>query len=180
MYKRQVWEAQGTGVKSARQVKISDAWDAGDTVVGKFLMAVTKLKRIMGTHFIPDEGRWLMVHPETLEGLDNYFTSKSASNIYTPTTSESTLRNGFAGMLYGFSLRVNTQNPSVQQTAANDSWQLYAGQGMESTTFANQLTETVAYNPELLFGSAIKGLMVYGVKCLLPSRLYTIQVKKAT
>ena len=149
-------------------------------MVGKFLKAVTQLKRIMGTHFIPDEGRWLMVHPETLEGLDNYFTSKSASNIYTPTTSESTLRNGFAGMLYGFSLRVNTQNPSVQQTAANDSWQLYAGQGMGSTTFANQLTETVAYNPELLFGSAIKGLMVYGVKYLLPSRLYTIQVKKAT
>lgn len=144
----------------------------------EFIDAVIKLRRMMGVANIPSNGRWLMVHPDIMAGLDRHFLTDGNTGTFTPNTDESTLRGGFMGRLAGFDLFES--NLQVDGTAINSvpTWRLYAGQGTEAVTFANQITENEMYRPEKRFGDAVKGLMVYGSKTVLPSRLYTLRVKK--
>lgn len=47
-------------------------------------------------------------------------------------------------------------------------------------TFAEQITETVAYKPERRFGDAVKGLHVYGAKVTRPNALVTLVATQGT
>ena len=138
------------------------------------LPAVAKLKRKMALANIPEAGRWMVVHPDTILGLELYFMGNNATGVFTPVTDEATLRNGFAGNLLGFDLRVSTNVQSVQQSAAGDSWQLVAGQGNESVTMARQLVESEMYRPERHFADAYKSLYVAGARNVLPERLFRV------
>lgn len=147
-----------------------------------FLKAVTKLKRMMTMADIPMEDRWLVVHPETVEGIENHFVTNDATGVFTPATDEQTLRNGFSGMLLGFRLLATRRTPdgtafgSGTPTAAH---RLLAGQGTEAVTLARQIVQNEAYRPEARFGEAVKGLMVYGYKLVHSGRLFSIEHRKA-
>ena len=163
------------GFDSSRRVAaIQDALTAA-TWGEKFLEAVTKLKRFMSVAHIPQDGRWLMIHPETLEGIENYFLTKGATGVYLPQTGESVRKNGFAGTLLGFRLLVATKVPDGDQIASKDTRRLFAGRGTEAVTHANQIIQTEGYRPEKRFADAVKGLNVYGTKMVLPTRLWTIE-----
>lgn len=166
---------------STRLIQAITDTQVSDTIAGKFLGAVRKLKRVMSNAYHPLDGRWLVIHPDTLEFLEKYFSSANGNSagIYLPRTSESTLRNGFAGMLYGFRLHVTTECPEGTDQSTNKTWRLFAGRGNEAVTHASQLLSTEAYRPEKRFGDAVKGLNVYGSKAVLPARLYTIEHRKA-
>ena len=143
------------------------------------LQNLAKLKRMMSDAHLPLSGRWLVINPHILEGLEKYFLTNNPSGVWLQATQEEALRNGFTGTLLGFALYNSTAIPDGAQIATKATYRLYAGQGNEAVTFANQITETNAYRPEKRFADAVKGLMVYGVKTVLPKRLYTLEVQKA-
>ena len=153
---------------------------AADGAFGnKFLEAVSDLKNAMAKANLPDEDRWLIVHPDTILGLERWALNKNSTGVFVPATSEGTLRNGFAGTLLGFSMQVTTHTPSVQQTAANDSWRLFAGQGNEAVTFARQINTVESYRSHQAFADVVRGLTVYGAKLVHPDRVYMVEHKKA-
>lgn len=161
-------------------IAVSNTIDAANGAFGGLLIsALAQLKNKMSAANIPEEGRWLVVHPDTILGLDLWLTAKNTAGVYVPAAQDSGLRNGFAGRLLGFDLRVTTAVSSVQQSAANDSWQLVAGQGAESVTMARQLIRSEMYRPERSFADAFKSLYVAGARNVLPERLYRIRHKKA-
>ena len=144
-----------------------------------FLKGLATLKRKMSAANIPVTGRWLAVHPDTIEGIERWALDKGSDGVYVPATSESVLANGFAGTLLGFRLKVTSATPSIQITAANDGWRLFAGQGNEAVTLGSQIAKVESYRPERSFSDAVKGLYVYGARNVLPTRLYAIEHKKA-
>ena len=161
----------------AQQTAHPDVTDA--TFGQQFIRNVSKLKRTMTDAHLPLEDRWLIVNPHVMEGLDNYFSTNNQAGVWVPATSESTLRNGFSGLLFGFALQVAPAVPDGAQVGGKATYRLFAGQGNETVSHAEQLVETEAYRPEKRFADAIKGLMVYGTKAILPKRLYTLEVQKA-
>ena len=145
-----------------------------------FLRNVASLKRTMSEAFLPEGDRWLIVNPHIMFGLDVYFgVNAPSASVWIPGTQEQTLRNGFQGMLFGFSLHVANSVPDGAQLSSKATYRLFAGQGNEAVSHAEQIVENEAYRPELAFADAVKGLMVYGTKAILPERLYTIEVQKA-
>ncbi|WP_428102588.1 hypothetical protein [Candidatus Rariloculus sp.] len=173
--------ARGTNI-SARTVTIPVATtvDATGGAFGiKLLEALTVLKRKMSAADVPLSGRWLTVHPDTIEGLERWALTKGSTAVYTPSTTESVLTNGYAGNLLGFRLKVTSSVPSIEITAANDGWRLFAGQGNEAVTYGSQIAKVETYRPERSFSDAVKGLYVYGARNVLPTRLYAIEHKKA-
>lgn len=166
-----------TSRRIAQQAQHPDVTDR--TFGDNFIRNVAKLKRTMSDAYLPMEGRWLMINPAIQEGLDKYFLLANPQGVYLQATQEQSLRNGFSGTLLGFRLYVGHSLPDGAQISTKPTYRLYAGQGNEAVTFANQITETQAYRPEKRFADAVKGLMVYGVQAVLPTRLYTIEVQKA-
>lgn len=148
----------------------------GDDII----KALAKMKRMMTTAKLPLGDRWIIVDEDFMEGLDVHFGTGTAgtSGIYTPATNEQTLRNGFQGMLMGFRLLV--ANSARVPDGASGKKRAYAGAGMEAVTIATQIVENEAYRPELRFGDAVKGLMVYGSKVVLGARLFNIEYTSAT
>ena len=167
-----------TAFEAGRQVaQIATKPDASG--FGKmFLEAVIKLKRTMTVAKMPQDNRWLMVHPDVIQGLDTYFLTENPAGIWLP--AEGVLRNGFAGTLLGFQLLVTERCPDAANIGSDPAWRLYASIGTEAYTFANQITESEPYRPELRFGDAVKGLMVYGSKMVRPALVWSIAVKKIT
>ena len=79
--------------------------------------------------------------------------------------------------LAGFDIQVSNNTPSATNIGGKSAVRCFLGQGNEAVAHVMQITETEAYRPERRFGDAIKGLMVYGSKAILPDRLYTIGVQ---
>ena len=145
-----------------------------------FLQALIKQKLAMTNADLMLEDRWAVIPPDVLAGLENYFLiEQDAAGVWLPATQEQTLRNGYAGMLLGFSLHVTRRTVAGTAIASKATKRCVLGQGNEAVTFANQITENEAYRPERRFGDAVKGLMVYGGKNVLPDRLYYIDAQTA-
>lgn len=123
--------------------------------------AIIAIKTAMDNANVPREGRWLVV-PPVVEGLLLQNNLVVSSNGQTTTND---LTGGKVGRVGGFDVRVSTLLTD-KMVASNN----------ESTTFANQLTETVAYRPEKRFADAVKGLNLCGAKVTRPNAvaLYTI------
>ena len=144
-----------------------------------FLRAVMKMKQDMTVADIPMEDRWMVVHPKTLQGLENYFLIENPSGVWLQGTQEQMLRNGYAGNLLGFSIHVTRRVLDGSQIGGKDSYRITAGQGNEPVTLATQIVRNEAYRPERRFGDAVKGLMVYGAKTVIPTKLWHIEHQKA-
>ena len=151
---------------ASRRVRVdaATAVDADDGAFGKALIkGVASLKQKMTLKNIPETGRWLVVHPDTIYGLELWALDKTSTGVYLPATSESTLRNGFAGRLLGFDLYVSSdlaENTSSPYSATNDAWRLYAGQGNEAVTMANQIRKVEALRRQDAFADYLRGLYV--------------------
>ena len=143
------------------------------------LKAMAVIKRKMSTANVPQDNRWLVVHPDTVEGIERWALDKGADGVYVPNDSQNVLHNGFAGNLLGFRLKVTSSVPSIQITAANDGWRLFAGQGSEVVTYGSQIAKIETYRPERNFADAVKGLYVYGARNVLPTRVWAIEHVKA-
>lgn len=83
--------------------------------------------------------------------------------------SNTVLMTGSVGMAAGFNI-IESQN--VPNTT-NTKFKIVCGVA-GATTFAMQLSEVVAYNPEKRFGDAVKGLQLYGAKVIRPEEIVVL------
>ena len=152
------------------------------TLVELLLKAVIDTKNAMDTANILPGERWMVVHPDTISLLEEYFlvgTATNAGSLYLPATGEATLRNGFSGSLMGFQVYRTTKIPEVTVSSVLYH-RTFVGQGNEAVTLAQQLAKMEVARPETLFADLVKGLYVYGSKTVHPTRLYTIEHRQFT
>ena len=170
---------QTDGYNVARRVAAVGGAPTAETHGQALINAFIKAKLDMTNADIPIEGRWAVGPPEMGQALDTYFLVHNPSGVYLPATAEQTLRNGFMGRLLGFDLHTTRRVTAGAQISGKATKRITLGQGDEAVTYANQITENEAYRPERRFGDAVKGLMVYGAKAVLPARLWTIEQQAA-
>jgi hypothetical protein len=162
----------GTIANNMLEVTIND----GDSVAEKgvaFLTAMSDLKTAMRIANISKSiTPWAVISPGYLDVLEKYFLLEGKTGIFLPATSEQTLRSGFMGNLLGINLFWTNRAPqSANSGALKDV--IIAGT-TDAFTYADNVTETVAYRPEKRFGDAVKGLYVYGTKVTENKQLFTI------
>ena len=152
----------------------------GDTGFGqKWAAALTAAKRVMSMANIPMDGRWAVVSPLTIEGIERaVLAGDLGGDLYLPTVGESTFRNGFAGRMLGFELFVANNVPEGDAIATKATDRIILGQGTEAVTHASQMTQVEAYRPEDTFASRVKALYVYGTAAVHSDRLFFIDAQK--
>ena len=115
-----------------------------------------------------DQNMWVIV-PPFAHGLlqrDDRFVKYG-----TPAQNEA-LFNGTVGFAAGF--RVLVSNNILLTGASSNVYNITAGSPM-AISYADQITETVAYRPEQRFADALKGLHVYGAKVVRPQALAVLK-----
>lgn len=124
-----------------------------------------KMKIKLDKALAPTEGRFAIV--------PSWFTGALASDSRFIGTrgldANTVLLNGMVGQAAGFNL-IESQN--VPNTTATK-YKIVAGVD-GATTFATQINETKAYQPERRFGDAVKGLQLYGAKVIRPEELVVL------
>ena len=138
-----------------------------EKVIGAFANAKAKLSN--AGH--PSEGRWAICDAHTELLLDSYYGVDAGS--FTPATNEESLRNGFAGQLFGFNLYRSGQG-RTKDISGTDNTEIILGQGRQNTVLAVQIRSTEAYRPQGRFADAVKGLAVFGSKLIVPGQVYKI------
>jgi N4-gp56 family major capsid protein len=117
---------------------------------------------------VPTEGRWAII-PPWYHGLllqdDRFVKSGSPQG-------DASLLSGQVGEAAGF--RILKSNNVVNATG---DWDLVAGVDA-AASFAQQVVDVIAYQPEKRFADAVKGLNVYGAKVVLPTALAKITATK--
>lgn len=122
---------------------------------------IVAIKTAMDEANVPLSDRNLVV-PPSVEGLlllDNRFVQGSKG--------ENRLEDGAVARAAGFTIHVSNAPGMASKIVAFN---------RDSMTFANQLTETIAYKPEKRFADAVKGLSLCGAKVTRPDAVvvYTI------
>lgn len=152
-----------TGIQSANVLGSTGApIDTYTTVTDAYDKVLVPLRTRLTKANVPKAGRFAVVSPEFTASLllDPRFIRANEAGTDTG------LRNGYVGRAAGFDLveSNNTPNPS------GDTQVITAGVS-SAVSFAEQITETKAYEPQEDFSEAVKGLVVYGGKLLRPDEL---------
>lgn len=111
----------------------------------------------------PKAGRFVVV-PPWFHGLlqkDERFVKNVAA------VGTDTLINGLVGRAAGFDIY---ESNNVPFTAGGTKYKIIAGTP-NAISFADQITEVIAYRPEKRFADAVKGLHVYGAKLVRPGSI---------
>jgi hypothetical protein len=115
---------------------------------------------------------WAVLSPKYLDVLEKYFLLEGKTGIFLPGTSEQVLRSGFMGNLLG--INIYWSNIAPQSSNTGDIKDIIIAGTTDSFTYADNVTEVIAYRPEKRFGDAVKGLYVYGTKVTQPDQLFKI------
>jgi hypothetical protein len=133
------------------------------------------MERLLAEANAPEGDHWLAVNPtyEAQIRLDPNFIKASELGA-------ELVRNGVIGKISGFEILRTTGVPTSPGSGGEKvpNVKILAGAGNYATTFANQVTEMKAYEPERRFGDAVKGLEVYGAKVLEPETIVQAHVAK--
>lgn len=136
------------------------------------LTTFSNLKTLMREHNISKSiTPWAVLSPAYLDVLEKYFLLAGKSGVFLPGTSEQVLRSGFMGNLLGIDIFWSNRAP---QAGASDLKDVIIAGTTDSFTYADNVTEVIAYRPEKRFGDAVKGLYVYGIKVTQGEQLFTI------
>lgn len=159
------------GAGNTSNVTLNDA-DSVEQRGTALLTAFSDLKTSMRINNIAKSATpWAVLTPGYMDVLEKYFLIGGKSGIFLPSTSEQTLRSGFMGNLLGINLYWSNRSPQSGTAPLKDV--ILAGTN-DSFTYADNVTEVVAYRPEKRFGDAVKGLYVYGAKVIIPEQLFKV------
>lgn len=148
----------GAFANGRRDTSANTAAATNEAVVASFF----KLQEAMSKGNVPEENRWIVVSPSIRTKVGEYLVKQgSASTVNAPATTDDTMRNGFAGKLAGFDVRVSNNIPT-SGSGSSKKLRCIASQGNGAVTMAEQMTKIEAYRPDLHFADAVKGLYVYG------------------
>lgn len=131
-----------------------------DTVYGRIVTA----KKLLSKNNVPKTGRWLVLSPDEIAGLEKSSEFTSASDL-----GDETKRTGFVGRVAGF--EVFESNNLTTTTDGTDTIRHCMFGHRIAITFAMQLTQVQATELEKQFGDLVKGLNLYGSKVIKPKAL---------
>jgi N4-gp56 family major capsid protein len=138
------------------------------TTVTNAYLHLVELSVALDEANVPVEGRWVIV-PPWYHGLllqDQRFVGAGSL------ASDAALLSGQVGEAAGF--RILKSNNVVND---GTDYQILAGVDA-ATSFAQQVVDVIAYQPEKRFADAVKGLNVFGAKVVLPDALAKITAEK--
>lgn len=135
-----------------------------------------ELRRQLADSEAPIEDIWIAINPDFEAEIlkdPNYLAAGSEIGA-------ELIRSGAIGKIAGFEVLRTTGVPSSPGSGGSPvpNIKIVAGAGNYATTFANQVTEMKAFEPERRFGDAVKGLEVYGAKVLEPETVAQAHVAK--
>lgn len=110
----------------------------------------------------------------SLECTPNLWAKLVMANLIYDTDNSQIIKNGVRGTLRNLNINCEMSNniPVFDTTGE------YAIlRTKKAVTFAEQITEVKEYEPEKYFGTAVKGLQVYGAKVIRPKELAIIPIK---
>lgn len=167
--------------KGATAGVITGGYDLGtDTApislsASNILTNILALASVLDEQNVPEEGRFLVITP-----AERYLLMQSSlAQAYYTGDSASPLRNGKLGMIDRFQLYVSNLLPTAN---AGEDWvggvdagtaarhAVIAGHS-SALTFANQITKTETLRNPNDFGDVVRGLTVFGRKCVKPESL---------
>lgn len=124
-----------------------------------------KAKIKLDKSLAPSEGRFAIVPSwfSAALSLDSRFVGTRGMD------GNSVLMTGMVGQAAGFNIIESQNVPNTTSTK----YKIVAGVA-GATTWAMQISDTVAYQPEKRFGDAVKGLQLYGAKVIRPEELVVI------
>jgi hypothetical protein len=109
---------------------------------------------------VPLENRWIVIPPWLHQKL-------VLAKVQLITDNTGVFENGLVGKALGFNIYLSN---NLKETSAKVGTKVLAGHPM-AITLAEQLTKLEAYRIEASFSEAIKGLLVFGAKIIVPSAL---------
>ena len=149
-----------TGAQSANQI--------GTVSVTTAALAYTQLRKLavkLDEANVPNEGRYVVV-PPWYHGLlleDDRFVRVDASG------SDQALRNGIVGRALGFDVLKSNNAPFV----TGDDYAVIAGHP-SAISYAEQINEIETIRLQTTFGTAVRGLFLYGAKLVRPDSIATV------
>lgn len=120
------------------------------------------LSVMLDTTDTPEEDRFVVVPP----WFEGYLLKDSRFVGFGTVAQDQRLTNGRIGKAAGFTVYKSNQVPNTTATK----YKVIAGH-KSAWSFATQLTQVKAYEPEKRFAEALKGLAVYGAKVVRPANL---------
>ncbi len=146
---------------------LADGVDSGNVIgktaavaltAGNIYENIVKLRMLLDKANVPTAGRTLVIPPEAYALIlqDARFTAGGGAQA------ERAARNGYIGTIAGF--EIYESNNCVNDGKADGATFTITAQVRSACTYAEQIVETKAYNPEKRFADAVKGLHVYGAK----------------
>lgn len=126
--------------------------------------AIVDASTVLDENDVPEDGRWVVV-PPWVEGQllkDQRFVSFGTGD------NRATLENGVIGRVAGFTVLKSNNVPVTTNGDGTKVYHIVGGHNM-MWSYAEQVSEIDAYQPEKRFGDAVKGLHLYGAKVVRPN-----------
>jgi len=118
----------------------------------------------------PVDGRWIVLPPWLVQKL-------TMASVFTISqTNMDAMTNGRVAKALGFDIRMSNNLTKTSATVLN---RVMAGAGNLAISYAEQLNKVEALRREGAFENAIRGLMLYGAKVVLPDALACATVSYA-
>lgn len=118
----------------------------------KAYVAILEAKKALDVQNVPQQGRYLLVNPDTYSTLLEMAKFIDASQY----GAGAVVVSGEVGRILGFTVYMSNLTAGLDMLAGHPL----------AVTLAQQLVEMEAYRPEDTFADAVKGLNVYGAKVL--------------
>jgi N4-gp56 family major capsid protein len=146
---------------------VMDLSDLAAGTAGNLYPAFVDLSVKLDENNCPVAGRWAVLKPAVLGHLlkDPRFVSFGTDG------NRAVISNRAVGSIAGFTIYVSNTVPAGD----NSGNQILTGHN-SAVTFAEQISELKAYQPELRFADALKGLHVYGGKVIRPELLAKVEI----
>lgn len=153
---------------------------AGASTYGSITVATTdysvltmfgRCNQLLSEMDCPNQGRFMLISPfveAQMVKQNIYLTQGQNPGLFT---------NGFLGRYMGFDIYVsNNLAEGSTHTVAQPVHECMAGT-RDAITLAYSINKVEAYRPEGKFADAIKGLIVYGAKCIQPKALVCYETR---
>lgn len=150
-------------VSGATTIESSTTTITASNILASILTASKTLDELN----IPEEGRFIVMSPEFISLLKQ----SELRQAYLTGDSTSPLRNGKVGVVDRFTVYQSNMLYADTSGATNGATNVLAGHP-KAITFASQFTNNETVRLESKFGSAVRGLKIYGSKVVTPDALY--------
>ena len=150
-------------VSGATTIESSTTTITASNILASILTASKTLDELN----IPEEGRFMVMSPEFISLLKQ----SELRQAYLTGDSTSPLRNGKVGVVDRFTVYQSNMLYTDASGSTSGATNVLAGHP-KAITFASQFTNNETVRLESTFGSAVRGLKVYGSKVVTPDALY--------